>query len=156
MLIRRQESLADKPAALLTSTACMTTCHQDRLPDIMMASRAIQDQQLEIILIVTTCYQEPQQEIFFSYQRPIVPLRNRNMEIQQHGNVPSGSGTGIGLPARIGPVVTIWFYSGLEVTWGFFLRTIGTGMWGKTLLWNCVAICYRISNVGHRTISGIA
>ena len=31
MLPRRQESLADKPTALLTSTACMTTCHQDRL-----------------------------------------------------------------------------------------------------------------------------
>src|SRR5208282_4178105 len=30
--------------------------------------------------IVTTCYQEPQPEIFFSYQRPIVPFRNRNME----------------------------------------------------------------------------
>src|SRR5271157_5711449 len=75
--------------------------------------------------------------IFFSYQRPIVPLRNRNMEIQQHGNVPSGSGTwkyqqhgnmpsgsgtGIGLSARIGRVVIIWFSSGLEVTWGFLFR----------------------------------
>src|SRR5208282_6522471 len=35
----------------------------------------------KIILIVTTCYQEPQPEIFFSYQRPIVPFRNSNMEI---------------------------------------------------------------------------
>jgi len=51
--------------------------------------------------------------------------------LQQHGNMPSGSGTGIGLSARIGHVIIIWFSSGLEVTWDTVQPL------------DVVAICYR-------------
>src|SRR5208282_6223090 len=82
MLIRRQESLADKPAALLTSTACMTTCHQDRLLDVMMASRAIQDQQLENCLYCNNVLPGTATGNIFQ-----LPTANSAVQEQEHGNL---------------------------------------------------------------------
>src|SRR5208282_1831402 len=176
MLLRRQESLADKPAALLTSTACMTMCHPDRLLDVMMASRAIQDQQLEIS-IVTTCYQELQPEIFFSYQRPILPFRNRNRKISatwQHTirirnmEISATWQRAIRIRNRnwiIGSnwtccdnLVFFWIGSdmGLLVTWGI-LHHFWNLTWGRILLLELdvgqcallkerVATCHQINN----------
>ena len=47
----------------------------------MMASHAIQDQQLETS-IVTMCYQEPQLEIFVQ-----LPTANSAVQEQEHGNI---------------------------------------------------------------------
>ena len=82
MLIRRRRFLLWTNSPLTSiSTAYMTTCHQDRLLDIMMASRAIQDQQLENCLYCNNVLPGTATGNIFQ-----LPTANSAVQEQEQGN----------------------------------------------------------------------